>query len=93
ISPGKFIPIAEETGLIIGIGEWVLRTACAQNKRWIDEGFAPLRVSVNVSALQFQQPTFVQLVGDVLAETGLEPGYLELEITENCMVNDVEDNI
>ncbi|MBN6186193.1 EAL domain-containing protein [Aneurinibacillus sp. BA2021] len=93
ISPGKFIPIAEETGLIIGIGEWVLRTACAQNKRWIDEGFAPLRVSVNVSAIQFQQPTFVQLVGDVLAETGLEPGHLELEITENCMVNDVEDNI
>ncbi|MFT9848634.1 sensor domain-containing protein [Aneurinibacillus sp. REN35] len=93
VSPAKFIPIAEETGLIIAIGEWVLRTACEQNKRWLDAGYTPLRVSVNVSALQFQQPTFVSLVRDVLMETGLDPYYLELEITENCMVNDVEDNI
>lgn len=93
VSPAKFIPIAEETGQIIAIGEWVLRTACEQNKRWLDAGYTPLRVSVNVSALQFQQPTFVSLVRDVLTETGLDPYYLELEITENCMINDVEDNI
>ncbi|GED12683.1 sensor domain-containing protein [Aneurinibacillus migulanus] len=93
VSPAKFIPIAEDTGLIIAIGEWVLRTACKQNKQWIETGYMPLPVSVNVSALQFQQPTFVDKVRSVLRETGLDPCYLELEITENSMINDVEENI
>jgi diguanylate cyclase (GGDEF)-like protein/PAS domain S-box-containing protein len=93
ISPGKFIPIAEETGIIITIGEWVLRRACQQNKQWIDAGYRPMRVSVNVSALQFQQPTFVNMVSNVLQETGLDPCYLELEITENGMINGMEHSI
>jgi len=93
ISPAKFIPIAEETGLIVTIGEWVIREACEQNRRWIDCGFPPLRVSVNVSGLQFQQANFVELVRSILEETGIDPCYLELEITENSMINDVEDNI
>jgi diguanylate cyclase (GGDEF)-like protein/PAS domain S-box-containing protein len=93
ISPEKFIPIAEETGIIITIGEWVLRKACQQNKQWIDAGYRPMRVSVNVSALQFQQPTFVDMVSSVLQETGLDPCCLELEITENSMINGIEYSI
>ncbi|SHI17414.1 sensor domain-containing protein [Desulfosporosinus lacus] len=82
VSPAAFIPVAEETGLIIPIGEWVLRTACAQNKDWQDQGFIPLRIAVNISARQFQEPGFIKLVKQVLQETKLDPQWLELEITE-----------
>jgi len=88
IPPAKFIPLAEETGLIIPIGEWVLRTACAQNKSWQVAGLPPLRVSVNVSVRHFTEQNIVDVIRDILAETGLGPEFLELEITESVvMVN------
>lgn len=86
IPPGKFIPRAEETGLIIPIGEWVLRTACAQNQAWQIAGLPPMRVSVNVSVRQFTQQNIVDVIRDILAETGLEPEFLELEITESVIM-------
>jgi diguanylate cyclase (GGDEF)-like protein/PAS domain S-box-containing protein len=90
VSPGVFIPVAEESGLIIPIGEWVLRTACLQNKAWQDEGLSPLCIAVNLSPLQFRQPQLVETVAGILAETGLEPHYLELEITETTAIEDLE---
>lgn len=83
ISPAEFIPVAEDTGLIVPLGEWVLRTACAQNKAWQTLGLPPMRVAVNLSARQFQQPDLAARVAQVLAETGMGPQYLELEITES----------
>lgn len=86
ISPVKFIPLAEESGLIIPMTEWVLYTACEQNKKWQLEWNQPLRISVNISAQQFQQPHFEEMVNKILKETGLSPQFLELEITENSLV-------
>ncbi len=83
IPPAQFIAIAEKTGLIVPIGEWVLRTACEQNKKWQEAGFRPMRIAVNLSARQFQQENLVELVEQVLRETDLEACYLELEITES----------
>ncbi|MFF2752782.1 EAL domain-containing protein [Psychrobacillus sp. NPDC058041] len=88
ISPATFIPISEETGLIIPIGEWVLYTACKQNKAWQQKGFKTV-MAVNISARQFTQSNFVNLVATILKETGLKPQYLELEITES-MTTDIE---
>jgi EAL domain-containing protein (putative c-di-GMP-specific phosphodiesterase class I) len=90
ISPAQFISLAEETGLIIPIGEWVLHTACMQNKAWLDAGLQPIRISVNLSALQFRQKDMVDLVRKTLAATGLPPQYLELEITESMLIHDAE---
>ncbi|MDF9409476.1 MAG: Cyclic di-GMP phosphodiesterase Gmr [Pelotomaculum sp. PtaB.Bin013] len=90
IPPGDFIPLAEDTGLIVPIGEWVLRTACAQNKAWQDAGYPPLRVAVNLSARQFQLQNLVEVVSRVLEETGLEPCWLELEITESVAMQNAE---
>jgi EAL domain-containing protein (putative c-di-GMP-specific phosphodiesterase class I) len=90
VSPGAFIPLAEETGLIIPIGEWVLRTACRQNRAWQDAGYAPIPVSVNLSPRQLARGDIVDLVERILAETGLAAQYLELEITESVMATDVE---
>ncbi len=92
VSPGEFIPIAEETGLIISIGEWALLTACEQNKKWHEQGFSNLVVSVNLSARQFSQKNLVRTVGNVLLQTGLNAKYLELEITESMTV-DIERTI
>ncbi|MGE5705001.1 MAG: putative bifunctional diguanylate cyclase/phosphodiesterase [Clostridia bacterium] len=89
ISPASFIPIAEETGLIVPIGEWILRTACHQTKEWQEKGYGELRVAVNLSARQFQQEDLVEMVTKVLQETSLEAKYLELEITESIAMNDV----
>ena len=89
IAPQRFIALAEETGLIVPIGKWVLQTACAQNKAWQDEGLPPIGVSVNVSARQFrQQENLVQTVAEVLRDTGLEARYLELELTESMVMHD-----
>lgn len=88
ISPGAFIPIAEESGLILPIGLWVLETACTQAKTWQRENFQNLRMSVNVSIRQFKQPSFVDEVLRVLHKTGLNPAYLNIEITES-MTTDV----
>jgi diguanylate cyclase (GGDEF)-like protein len=84
--PAEFIGLAEETGLILEIGEWVLRKACAQNKEWQRLGLNPVRISVNISAMQFQREEFYQNVLRVLMETGLEPSWLELELTESMVM-------
>ena len=84
--PMTFIPAAEETGLIIPIGEWILRTACKQNKAWQQAGLPPIRVTVNISSVQFSQKGFVKMVGKVLKESGLDPHYLELELTETILM-------
>ncbi|CAI6079875.1 EAL domain-containing protein [Cohnella sp. JJ-181] len=92
VSPCEFIPLAEESGLIMPIGEWVLRTACLQNKTWQNDGMEPLVVSVNLSPRQFEQDDIVETVRRALEDTGLDPRYLELEITEG-MTMDVERSI
>jgi len=90
VSPTTFIPLAEETGLIESIGEWVLRTACMQNKAWQDAGFAPLTVAVNLSGRQLWQQNVTGLIDQILLETNLNPRYLELEITESMVMQDAE---
>lgn len=87
ISPGKFIPVAEESGLIYALGEWVLRQACMQNKIWQDLGYAPLKVSVNLSVRQFYQPNLLNIVKLILKETDLAPEWLEIEITESVFAD------
>lgn len=88
LSPAEFIPLAEETGLIVSIGEWVLRKACQQAKSWRDQGIPLSRMAVNVSAIQFLNKGFCSLVTTILTETGLEPDVLELELTESVLIND-----
>ncbi|MED4071602.1 sensor domain-containing protein [Priestia endophytica] len=85
ISPGEFIPLAEETNLILPLGKWVLEQACQQNKKWQDEGYEPFRIAVNVSVKHLQQFDFVSSVSQILQKTGLNPKYLELEITESIL--------
>ena len=87
VRPDKFIRIAENSGLIIPIGEWVLRTACSQARKWQDEGLLAVPVAVNVSAVQFRQEDFCELIGRVLWETGLAPQYLEMELTESLLLS------
>ena len=88
VPPAEFIPVAEETGLILSIGEWVLRSACAQAKSWVDEGLPVARMAVNVSGQQFVLKDFPQLVAAIIKETGIEPSMLELEITESVVMKD-----
>jgi len=88
VAPMRFISLAEETGLIVPIGKWVLQTACAQNKAWQDAGLPPIVVSVNVSPRQFRHENLVQAVAEVLQSTGLEPRFLELELTESMVMHD-----
>ncbi|WKA53937.1 putative bifunctional diguanylate cyclase/phosphodiesterase [Planococcus shixiaomingii] len=85
ISPAEFIPLAEDTGAIIQIGEFVLREACKQNKAWQDAGLPPFRVAINISARQFSQTNLAEMIKDALEESGLEPKYLELELTESII--------
>lgn len=89
VSPGEFIPVAEESGLIEQIGQWVLEETCAQNRRWQDEGLPPVCASVNVSARQFRNRNFVFSVAEILGRTGLDPRWLELEITESILMGDI----
>lgn len=92
VPPDKFIPIAEEMGLIIQIDEWVLEHACIQNKHWNDQnGSDPLRIAVNISPLHFRLPNFVQFVERILEKTGLTPELLEIEITENSFIDNMEE--
>ena len=93
ISPTEFIPLAEESGLIVPIGDWVLTTACAQNKYWQAIGLAPVTVSVNVSARQFLHKDWIDSVALALEATGLDPQYLELELTESLIMRDLESSI
>ena len=89
VFPDEFIPLAEEIGLIFSIGEWVLMEACRQNKEWIEKGYKPRRVSVNISARQFQHYNFLSIVSNALNKTKLDPKYLGLEITETIAVSDI----
>jgi EAL domain-containing protein (putative c-di-GMP-specific phosphodiesterase class I) len=93
IPPDRFIPIAEDTGQIVAIGEWALRTACMQNKAWQDAGLPPLRVAVNLSGLQFKQQNLLGMVRQALADSKLEGRYLELEITESIAMEHAEETI
>ncbi len=93
IACGAFIAIAEETGLILQIGQWVLRQACLQLKRWHDAGHGAMRVAVNLSPRQFYQPNFLATIKDILDETGLPPTALDLEITESLLLQRSDDNI
>jgi len=90
VPPSKFIPIAEDTGLILPIGKWVLQTACAQMKRWQDMGLPRVRVSVNLSTRQFEHPDIAETVAATLKETGLPPELLNLEITESAILNNLQ---
>ncbi|MAP35008.1 MAG: hypothetical protein CME75_04290 [Halomonas sp.] len=90
VSPGQFIPIAENCGLIVPIGNWVLETACYQHARWVAQGLTTGTIAVNISAHQFQQTNFCERVSDVLSRTGLQPSLLELEVTEGVVMQGVE---
>ena len=90
VSPASFIPVAEETGLIVPIGEWVLEEVCAQCRRWREADMPPVRVAVNVSALQFMRADFVDVVARLLRKYGIDPRLLELELTESGVMRDVE---
>jgi diguanylate cyclase (GGDEF)-like protein len=93
LSPDKFLPLAEETGFIVQIGEWVLREACRQNASWQQMGYSGFRLAVNVSPHQFREPDFSDVVRSALRESGLRPELLELEITESTLVQDAEQTI
>ncbi len=90
VSPGEFIPVAEESELIVAIGDWVLETACRQVRHWQDTGLPPIRVAVNVSAHQLGGGRLPERVREVLERTGIDPGQLELELTESAMMTDSE---
>jgi diguanylate cyclase (GGDEF)-like protein len=90
ISPAEFIPLAEDTGLIVPIGEWVLREACRQNRKWQQEGFAPIQVAVNICARQFHDQDLSETVIRILDETGLAPQHLQLELTESSIMQNAE---
>jgi EAL domain-containing protein (putative c-di-GMP-specific phosphodiesterase class I) len=90
VLPNKFIGVAESSGLIVAIGEWVLRTACAQARKWQEAGLPPVPIAVNVSAIQFRQQGFSELVREVLRETGLRPEFLELELTESLLLSNAD---
>jgi EAL domain-containing protein (putative c-di-GMP-specific phosphodiesterase class I) len=91
--PNEFIALAEDSGLIIQLGDWVLRKACEQSMMWQDAGLAPMRLSVNFSARQFQQPSFISSVAAILHETNLDPRWLELELTESSIMKDPDQAI
>lgn len=93
VPPDKFIPLAEETGIITPLGEWVLSTACMQNKVWQSQGFPAIPIAVNVSLRQFQQKDFAGTVVRIIEETGIDPRYLELELTEGHLAEDAEEAI
>jgi diguanylate cyclase (GGDEF)-like protein len=93
IPPGQFIPMAEQTGLIVPIGSWVLQQACKHAAAWVNDGFGTFRISVNVSALQFARSNFVEIVADALGASGLPSQLLELELTETLVLSDISESI
>lgn len=93
VSPGEFIPIAEETGLIVEIGEWIIKEVCNQNKLWIEKGFHYEGVSINVSAVQLENAHFLRNIEHIVNEVGIDARFIELEITENVLLNDVDSKI
>lgn len=93
VPPDKFIHIAEESGMIVPIGEWVIRTACKQNKYWQDQGLRPVGISVNLSGRQFESENLVEVIEGILNETKLEPRWLEVEITESLAMKNINSTI
>jgi diguanylate cyclase (GGDEF)-like protein/PAS domain S-box-containing protein len=93
VSPEDFIPVAEDTGIIIAMGEWALRTACVQYRIWTEQNFPKLRMAVNLSPRQFGHHNLVEMVRSTLNETGIDPSCLDLEVTESLMMNNIEDSI
>ena len=93
VSPAEFIPLAEETGLIVPIGEWVLETACQQMVKWMEEGIPPFIMAVNCSSIQLVRTDMASVIKTVLENTGLNPAYLEIELTESLLLENVEEGI
>jgi diguanylate cyclase (GGDEF)-like protein/PAS domain S-box-containing protein len=93
VPPAQFIPIAEECGFIVSIGRWVLREACRQSRAWQDAGLPPVRVAINISSVELRSKGFVEGVGAILRETGLQPRYLELELTETFLMQDATSTV
>ena len=93
MSPGVFIPVAEESGLIVALGDWVMKEACAQYRRWLDEGLPIARIAVNLSGRQFSRQDLLGAVQRNLHEAGLEPQCLELELTESTIMENVDETI
>jgi EAL domain-containing protein (putative c-di-GMP-specific phosphodiesterase class I) len=93
VPPGEFIPLAESTGLILPIGEWVLRAACEQAVVWKNQGLPPILMAVNISPRQFHQPGLAEQIKRTLQETGMDPQFLEIEITESTIMNNLEQAI
>jgi len=93
VSPGEFIPLAEETALILKIDNWVLHRACQQCRTWLDSGYSEIKVAINISGLQFKQPDFVDLIDKVLLESGIPASCLELELTEGHLMDNIETTI
>ena len=91
--PSEFIPLAENSGQIVPLGEWALRTACFQAREWVQSGFDGLKMAVNISGMQFRQPDFLEMVRSIIDETGIEPGILELEFTESVIMEKAEKTI
>lgn len=93
VSPVRFIPVLEETGMVVEVGEWAIRTACLQHRAWIEAGLPPLRVAVNLSARQLREISFVSVLEKVLRETGVGPEGIEIEITESMLMSDTENAV
>lgn len=93
VSPNEFIPLLEETGLIISVGEWVIHTACQQVREWLDKGFSPLTMAVNLSARQFRQPNLVETIESILHQYQLPPELLELELTESTIMDSIDNTV
>jgi EAL domain-containing protein (putative c-di-GMP-specific phosphodiesterase class I) len=90
VLPGEFVPLAEDNGLVVPMGEWLLREVCRQNRQWQEQGLPMLPIAVNLSARQFLQPNLLEMVERTLQQTGVPPRYLEIEITESLAMNDME---
>lgn len=93
VSPLEFIPLLEETGLILAVGEWVIRTACGQTREWLDAGFPPLTMAVNLSARQFRQANLIEMIEQILHEFNIPPALLELELTESVVMDNIEETV
>jgi len=92
VEPARFVPLAEETGMIVPVGYWVLRKACEQSRAWRDAGLAPVKIAVNLSARQLKHPDLVEKIMHIIRETGMDPRYLDLEITEGILIDNLDAN-
>lgn len=93
LGPAEFIPVAETTGLMNRIGDWVVRQACLQHRDWCDTGLPPVTIAINVSPMQFRQPGFVSVLADAIKEFEVEPAFLQIEVTESTIMDDVPDTV